>query len=546
MKKEIKGLLLLFLVITLVKIIFSYFTPAPSAFSDNYIYIRTAWEFFHNGGLFVNGISSSPPLYSMLISIAYVFEDMENVFIAMKVINSIVSSLVVFPIYFLARDFLSSKKSRIVVVLSALIVPHFLFPNFIMAENLFFPLVAFVIYFLYLSFKKQNSMFFVISGLLIGLSILTKAIGYALIPACFFIFLFLRGKFKNVIYHYLALGLLFIPYQYWKAVSNPKMPLGYSNSGTIGKVIANLTTNIASFINWNINYIGFIMLALGVVFVIVFLALIFTKKEKDFKTLFSVVVVVSFFTVLLAVNSSAFSVNGAPYITWHGFTWYLGRPLGRYIASVLPFIFLVGFIGFQKRLISYRKFKIFALISIIVLAISTYLTLSSLFPVNNSSLTLFGTLQLGLKYVFADWSYFLIGLIFILLPLIAIFIYKKKKIVIGLVFFFLLVSCLLAYSIHLYNMESYWANNDQVILGKWIDDNLEGIIVIDTRDCEWHSKEDMNNYLCTGDDTRSSVVGMWVNNPVIVSDTPDGDYFVTIRDMNMELVKEVGKFKVYS
>src|SRR3990167_6087327 len=90
MKKEIKFLVFLYFIIVIVKVIFSSFIPTISIFSDEYLYAKMARSFFYHGEFSIHGIPTSQylPLYPIFLSVAYLFQDMQLVYLAMKVINA--------------------------------------------------------------------------------------------------------------------------------------------------------------------------------------------------------------------------------------------------------------------------------------------------------------------------------------------------------------------------------------------------------------------------------------------------------------------------
>ena len=151
MKPLTKKIVLLYLLFVIVKITLSYFIPSISAFSDEYYYAKLARSFFFEQGFSIHGIKVMfyQPLYPIIISLSYIFKDMELVYFAMKAINAIVSTLVIIPSYLLAKEFLDDKKSILAAMLISLAPPMFSFSPYIMAENLFYPLFMFSFYFIY-------------------------------------------------------------------------------------------------------------------------------------------------------------------------------------------------------------------------------------------------------------------------------------------------------------------------------------------------------------------------------------------------------------
>ena len=135
MKKIVKQILLFYLVIVLFKILLSSFILAPSAFSDEYIYMKMARSFFFDFNFNVHNlvVDIYPPLYSMLLSITYIFNDMNIAYFFMKVINALISSLVIIPAFLLSREFLNEKKSLIIALLVSIIPSNFSFTPYIIS-----------------------------------------------------------------------------------------------------------------------------------------------------------------------------------------------------------------------------------------------------------------------------------------------------------------------------------------------------------------------------------------------------------------------------
>src|SRR3989344_2105080 len=99
MRKEIKILILIYIILILIKSILVYFIHAPSEFSDGYFYSKAAREISQGS------IGYLSPLYPITLSIAYLANNMEIIYFLMKFINVIISSLIIFPVYFLSKEF---------------------------------------------------------------------------------------------------------------------------------------------------------------------------------------------------------------------------------------------------------------------------------------------------------------------------------------------------------------------------------------------------------------------------------------------------------
>lgn len=177
-------ILLLYFSNVLIKIIFSFFVPGPEILGDEVYYKDLAWAFYHLD-VFKIKIAKVPYVYPFLISPAFLFGD--NFHIAMLIFNAFYSSLLVIPVWLLSRIFLERKYAIFPAVISSLLPYHYTFPQTIMTENLFFPMFVLTVY---LFFKARNELkekWAVLFGILLGLSLITRDQGFAILPAFFLI-----------------------------------------------------------------------------------------------------------------------------------------------------------------------------------------------------------------------------------------------------------------------------------------------------------------------------------------------------------------------
>ena len=105
MKWSTKRLILLYLGLVIIKSVLSYLIASPGEFSDSYEYMKMARSFFFSQQFLIHGTPSHhyPPLYPMALSLSYIFNNPETVYFVMKIINSILSPLIIFPTYLLAK-----------------------------------------------------------------------------------------------------------------------------------------------------------------------------------------------------------------------------------------------------------------------------------------------------------------------------------------------------------------------------------------------------------------------------------------------------------
>src|SRR3989344_4201941 len=212
MKGITKKLILILFVIILLKIILSSFVFSPSAFSDEYTYSKMARSFFYSQEFTIHELPTKQylPLYPIVLSIAYLFQDMQIIYFIMKVVNAILSSLILIPSFLLAKEFISEKKALITALIISVYPSNFSFSPLIMAENLFYPLFLLTIYLIYKAFTEDHYKWNILSGISIGLTILTKINGIILIPVIAILCLYKIKRNEFSLKKAFLLGISFI------------------------------------------------------------------------------------------------------------------------------------------------------------------------------------------------------------------------------------------------------------------------------------------------------------------------------------------------
>jgi len=172
-----KALFSIFLLITTTKIVLSLFISSPHIVFDESILFIEAQKIWHEHTYFTGrwlSFPQYPPLYPLLISFTTALPDPEQSFRLILILNSIISTSAVFPAYYLAKEYLTEKKSLITTFLVALHPPGFIYTFTIMCENLFIPLILTSIYFMKKSFDEDTLRANTLAGLFLSLSFLTK------------------------------------------------------------------------------------------------------------------------------------------------------------------------------------------------------------------------------------------------------------------------------------------------------------------------------------------------------------------------------------
>ncbi len=567
MKKIYIKLIIAFILIFILKSILSSFILAPSEFADGYIYAKAARSFFFNQELTIHEEIplNYPPLYSIILSISYLFKNMNYVYLFMKMINAFISSLIVFPAFFLAREFLSNKKSFLFSILISFLPSNFSFSPYIMSENLFYPLFLTSIYFIYKSFKEEKLRYDIIASIFIALSYLTRVLSLVLllVVGLLVIINIIKRSYniKKLITKSLAYIIPFILITIPWLIRN--LLVFDEKKGFITNYYRTsfLTSINIDFFIWVLLYIGLITIASGVIFLFIYLITI-----KDFlkdKNL-SLLSIISLLTLsILILVSAKYSSYGIIKSAWALFN-IIGRPIGRYIDAVLPLIILLGFIGttFYRKIKDKIIITNIVLISIILI-VSTRLIFFPLFPLNNMSLAWIGTLKYlidlifynkqNLEITFSLASFIIFILLFLLIPIIISIAHYKRKLTIKNIFiffiiFFLSVS-LLNYGLTYYNSR-IWYEGEQMQLGLWFNEYDKKIsnILIDERDCTGKILKENQSTLCEPSKS-ATIIGFWLNDNIIIGDVSNldnTDFVITKHKMNLELVRETNSgIKIY-
>jgi hypothetical protein len=123
-----------------------------------------------------------PPIYPLILMPALIFG--QHAYTLIKLINAVLSTSIVFPVYFLSRGLLDSKKSLLVALIACVIPYHLVFPRRILSENPYFPLFLWEMLLILKrpEGKKTSLAWDIFSGIGLGLLYLTRYISLAIIP----------------------------------------------------------------------------------------------------------------------------------------------------------------------------------------------------------------------------------------------------------------------------------------------------------------------------------------------------------------------------
>src|SRR3989344_1728609 len=533
MKKSLKFLLVFYVILVLAKILLVALIPMSTAFSDDYQYLKMGRSFFFDHKFNVHGIDSIqfPPLYPILIII---------------------------PAYLLAREFLSEKNSRILSFIVALLPLSFSYNPYILAENLFYPLFLFSIYFIYRCLVYDKKIDIILAGLFTGLALLTRINGLVIFATLGILFILDLFK-KKINYKLVLIGLIAaISYSPWlirNLIVFSSLSNAYSENLHIleeGNIFSrgSIFYSIYPFITWLITYSGALFLSSLVIFP---LFLFYKSKDNKLNKLKLLSFTSIIITILIAVNHH---LRGEKYFyKLNDWIFFSGKLIGRYIDFVIPLIIIIGFAGIIKYRNNLNKKLINILVLPAIVISSIHFISRSLFLPNNPSLTWIGIVKQIIDYIFYSKNLFYVGnsatpivstASFIMIPLLLILIVflvtkflsnlRLSKILI-LITLFLLSINLINVGVSNYNAKT-WHETPQVQLSLWLN-NYDGDkisnILIDKRDFGDLKKDNQTMLYVNAERSRYTIIGYWLNDNIFIDDVnnlKDINYIIS-RDKNL-------------
>ncbi len=223
------------------------------------------------------------------------------------------------------------------------------------------------------------------------------------------------------------------------------------------------------------------------------------------------------------------------------------RPMGRYVAGILPITLVLGYAGFlQKEKLSKKTRGILT----IILGCTTALTITALFPFNNQDLAYIGALRFGLEQFTSTGvatAIFFIGLV--IAPWILYKLCNKKRIV-AILFIFLLLSSMTAFAMTSWNSKTQWYEGDQMQAGLWLNEYDPGysVILIDQDDQAKVEKTKQAGLYEQFGYGSASIMGVWLNDNIRIGDITnpgEADFIITTKQLEQEPVHEQGHIFIY-
>jgi len=275
--REIRRASVLFILLLAIKFFFIYERYFPILFFDEAVYIFKARNFAVFFSYFTppgirDLLDLYAPLYSLVLSPVFVFfKSPELTYKLILGINALLTSAIVFPLYFLSADF-CPKPYRIWITLAAAsLASSFGYAFSAMSEALFVTLYCFAVYFYYKKLQTNRKLFqllFWSSGCLL---LLTKNVCIVLIPAYALITL-LRvfiggdkpGRWKMMLWDLGFLAVIAIPRLIWDGILEARGGTDQTAAHYLNHTLACIGDSFSHFMQYAgtwIGQIGYLFLA---------------------------------------------------------------------------------------------------------------------------------------------------------------------------------------------------------------------------------------------------------------------------------------------
>ena len=379
--KWYKYIIISFVILTIIKFMISLLFNKPFIYSDEFIYGVVANKISKGTLLILGDVPFSPVLiptgYSYCLAPAYLFKDnMDIVYHCSLLINSILTSLLIIPTFFIMRKFVDEKRSFITAIIVATLPIIFAHNFALLSENLFYLLflISCILVLKTFSYDKFNKFFIfwaVLTGFSVGLLIMTRALGIAVLGGLVCVFLF--KIFKNRKISSLKYGLVFLPFLPafiigYLIYSKTIFFIGYPGSGYIDvlSLIFSNFSNIVRFTHLILNEINYFILMSYIIFMTFTIFLIYHRKQftNEKRENLSIFLIYGFFTIFfLSIITAVHIFSGENDV------------YSRYVSLGLPLIFITGVIGITifEKIKNQKKYFQFSTIFIFLGIICIFL-----------------------------------------------------------------------------------------------------------------------------------------------------------------------------
>jgi len=376
-----------FITLSLVKAVLSIRFQSPWLMPDEFTYGIAARDIFgtEHWGL--------PLGYPLLISIAYLPSD--NMFVVyhiMLVINSFLSSSIIFPAYFILYKYCNREFAFMGAITIATLPSLTLYTFLVVTENLFVPLFVFSIWFLLEAYETKKPIWIILAISSVIFLFYTRHTGIIMMASMMISFAYYATQVDEQRYSIKRMPNIFLAIIFLTIIAVSMGALGLILTGTSnfyfkwfhnrivsdGQIILNIfgdADNLMHFMALMQNEIGYIIIASYFIFfflaILLFCQMFFAStrgilhspllkwyNSMEIKNRRSLKSVSVYFLISSAI------IIPATTVTTYRENWEI---IGRYIDPIVPGICLFGLIGLYQIYENKRRpnFRLSALLAAI-------------------------------------------------------------------------------------------------------------------------------------------------------------------------------------
>jgi len=533
----------------------------PVALADDFIHMKMARSFFYTQGFSIADVPTHkyPPLYSILLSPAYIFNDIGAIYNTMMFINALLYSTMIFPIYLLSKEFLDKRKSIMLSIIGTIVPVYFLRNLIVLSENLLFPLFIFTTFFLYKAVFEEGCKFKLLTGFFIGLCFLTRIVSIVFFPAVILIFVLFElykrdtARFKSImigVKNWLIVciisGVTVLPWFLRNGSLFGFTPFGIIGYTGYGKYTVNIISQVGESIaaydvtfpivvsgetpiflkmleTFSIEAVifnGFLIFSTGIVFFALGLALLHnTYKERQLK-MFTFGMITFILVELLVFLASFHYARSFE-------SWTLSQH--RYVEPVIPLILIFGCMAF----VNLKKIEKSSVVGLFICVVPLMFIINIVgFNVSGKFLAMIWD---GFRFLTSySQALGIIAIVFIILMFMLLLRYRvNKKTWVVLLAFLIIFSSGFIMSSKYVIIKNTIAKSDLYKLGEQLDEMISGEnvpIVFDEESLKYPGV--------------FTVLGSLVNTPIFIitnssminSSDLDIFYFVTFNEQDLPLI----------
>jgi len=490
--------------VVLLKLILGPMVYTPTVLGDEVIYLWTAKAPLHNQIILGN---QYPVLYPLILSV-FPSDCIQTTYTIAKAVNIFVSSLIIFPVFYLSRFFHNKQTSLIIGLFSLFMPVGFIYSFLVMSENFFFPLFFTSVYLIFKSEIDNKRWLYAISGIVMAITILTRIMGLVLLVTYLLYLLYKYVLYKTCdkkcIVSFFFLSLILFPY----FILYKTLLYGFHEKGIFGYTVLSPIKGgyctIHNFLSMFVSHFDYLVLSTGVILGILSLVVLYKVLKNKEKSIFANFTVFSWLCAFSTLIVCSIFLSGEY------------RVISRYIAFLTPLFFILGFKTIGRW--NSNKNRSFLLITFVVFISSFFMLME-----HGSETEILKCYSSSLKNILV--MEFLIVLSFVLVLFFPKYNRRKKRrnmryIVIGVVWL------LLIYGIT-NNLEDVVLSSqksfDGEIIGKYVAD-YTGKVVFDE-----DIFSEFKNYFWR--------LQFWSDGEVIIGNTStEGEFFITSKNLSYPLL----------